>query len=266
MNFQKAVEFVRRNGDEVELTRLKYLLANDPPQQRVITQLFTGQQPDGGWSPLWARDYSSLDATCFRLAQAEQMGLSGSERAVKRAVHFLVQRQHPDGSWEEDQKVADLAPPWAKPGDLSARLYLTANCALWLALLGDFDKKASKAADYLEMHQDHSGHLPGFLHTHWLAGGLWYRLMRQTPAERAFEYLGMRINDLAASNLSWLITTFSAAGVPPDNSLVNTAASLLEQSQQDDGRWLSEDGPTQEVHATVEALRALGICGRFPKP
>jgi hypothetical protein len=216
--------------------------------------------------PLWARDYSSLDATCFRLAQAEQMGLSGSERAVKRAVHFLAQRQKPDGSWEEDKKVADLAPPWAKPGDLAARLYLTSNCALWLALLGDTDRRVSKAADYLVMHQDLSGHLPGFLHTHWLAGGLWYRLKRQEPAELAFEYLGMRMNDLAVSNLSWLITTLSVAGVPPDHSLVNTAASLLEQSQQEDGRWLSEDGPTQEVHATLEALRALGICGRFPKP
>jgi hypothetical protein len=266
MNLQKAVEFVQRNSDEVELARLKYILANEPPQQRVINQLLAGQQPDGGWSPFWARDYSSLDATCFRLAQAEQMGLSASESAVRRAVHFLTQRQHPDGSWEEDEKVADLAPPWAKPGDLSARLYLTANCALWLALLGDPDKKAIKAADYLVMHQDHSGHLLGFLHTHWLAGGLWFRLKRQEPTERAFEYLGMRMNDLAVSNLSWLITTLSVAGVLPDHSLVNTAASLLEQSQQEDGRWTSEDGPTQDVHATLEALRALGICGRFPKP
>ena len=123
MNLWKAVEFVRVAGNEVEQARLKYLLANERPTQKMVAQLFTGQRPDGGWSPFWVKDYSSLDATCFRLAQAEQMGLAESETAVMRAVDFLAQRQFPDGSWEEDKKVANYAPPWAKPGDLSARLF-----------------------------------------------------------------------------------------------------------------------------------------------
>lgn len=266
MNLEKAVEFVRRTGNAIEQARLKYLWANERPAPEVLTQFFTGQQPDGGWAPVWAQAYSSLDATCFRLAQAEQMGLTASEAAVRRALHFLAQGQSAEGSWEENQQIANVAPLWAKPGDLSAKLYLTANCGLWLALWGDPDTQAAKAAVYLQKHLAQEGQLPSFIHTHWLAGGLWYQLNWREPAERTLEYLSNRINTLATSNLAWLITTLRAAGVPPQQPLVNTAIALLAQSQQDDGRWPSEDGPSQDVHSTLEALRALWLCGRIMKP
>jgi hypothetical protein len=266
MNVEKAVEFVSSQGNAVELARLQFVLTNAQPSPEVVSQLFAGQRSDGGWSPFWAQDYSSLDATCFRLAQAEQLGLGASESAVRRAVHFLAQRQSNEGSWEEDQLVANLAPPWAKPGDLSAKLYLTANCGFWLALSGDFEDQANKAAGYLHAYQEQDGRLPGFLHTHWLSGGLWYRLKLHEPVERLFAYLHGRINDLASSHLSWLITTFIAAGVAPDHPLVDKAARLLEGGQQQDGRWASEDGPAQDLHATLEAMRALHICGKVIYP
>jgi hypothetical protein len=265
MNLERVVEFVSSKGNAVEQARLKYLLANERPSQEVVATLFAGQRPDGGWPPFWANDYTSLDATCFRLAQAEQLGIGKSETAIIRAVHFLAQRQSSDGTWEEDKRVADFAPPWATPGDLSAKLYLTANCGLWLALLGNTNNGISKAAAYLHAHLDQDGHLPSFLHTHWLAGGLWRKLNWQESSERVFEYLGTRINDLAASNLSWLITTACAAGVPTNHQFVDKAASLLQQSQRDDGCWSSEDGPSQDVHSTLEAIRALWLCGRVVK-
>jgi hypothetical protein len=51
-----------------------------------------------------------------------------------------------------------------------------------------------------------------------------------------------------------------AAGVPRDHPLLDRAAYVLEQKQQEDGRWQSEDGPSQDVHATLEALRSLMVC------
>ncbi len=261
MDFEQAIKFVESKGNEVEQARLSYFLAGESFPNEVIARLFARQQADGGWSPFWVDNYSSLDATCFRLAQAEQLGIAESEIAVRRAVNFLAQRQSYDGSWEEDEKITNSAPPWAKPGDLSAKLYLTANCGLWLALLGNPDNRAFKAAAYLQTHLGQDGYLPSFLHTHWLAGGLLYKLDWQIYS-RIFEYLSKRINDLAVSNLSWLITTLYAAGVPISHYLVVEAASLLEQSQQDDGHWESEDGSSQNVHSTLEAMRALWLCGR----
>jgi hypothetical protein len=261
MDIEKTVHFVKKNGNKVEQARLNYVLSNEPPSEEITTTLFAGQRLDGGWSPFWTKGYSSLDATCFRLAQAEQLGISQSEAAVMQAINFLVQRQSSDGSWEEDIRVADSAPPWAKPGDLSAKLYLTSNCGLWLALLGNPANKASQAAAYLETYIEQDGRLPSFLHTHWLAGGMFHKLERQASS-RVFEYLGSRLYDLAGSHLAWLITTMGAAGVPPKHFLLQTAASLLEQKQKNDGYWESEDGASQNVHATIEAIRALSLCER----
>lgn len=260
MNLGKAVDFVKQSGNEVELARLDYLLTGKRPSQEVVDKFFTGQRSDGGWAPFWAGDYSSVDATCFRLAQAEQLGIGKAEMAVERAVHFLAQRQTANGSWQEDEKVSDLAPPWAKPGDLTATLYLTANCALWLALLSNDRDKALGAAGYLYRHLDESGKLPGYLQTHWLAAALWQKLAWQEAAERVSAYLGGKLTDLAASDLSWLITTLCATGVEADHPLLEVAAALLEPAQQSDGRWASEDGPGQDVHVTLEALRALRLC------
>lgn len=153
-----------------------------------------------------------------------------------------------------------LTPPWAAPGDLTARLYLTANCGFWLTIMARPCAEAARAASLLETRLEDDGRLPTFLHAHWLAGGLWYRLGLTAPAERVFARLAARLDeDFPTSNLGWLVTTLRAAGVPAEHSLIGKAASLLAGRQEGDGRWPSEDGPGRDVHATLEALRALRL-------
>jgi len=142
-------------------------------------------------------------------------------------------------------------------------LYLTANCGFWLATLGGPGDAALQAANFLQNHLGDNGRLPSSLHTHWLAAGLWYGLNRRGPAEHVLGFLGRRLDDLSAGNLAWLILTLLGAGVPVGHALVASAASRLEREQALDGRWPSEDGPERDVHATLEALRALRLCGRF---
>ena len=180
MNEQAAITFVRSTGNSVEQARLQYVLDGSLPPPQIRVQLFAGQREDGGWSPFWAPDYSSLDATCFRLAQAEQLGISAADAAIQRALALLARRQRQDGSWEE--------------------------------------------------------------------------------AESAFSALAGRLADLLASSLAWLLSTLLLAGVLPDHPLLEEAAFRLEQQQEPDGRWSSEDGPAQDVHTTVEALRTLHLC------
>lgn len=120
--------------------------------------------------------------------------------------------------------MAGLAPPWALPGDLPAQLYVTANCRLWLAQFGSTADCARKVANFLRDHIEQDGHLPSFLHTHWFAGGLRTRLAQTEMAEQVFDYLTRRLNDLAESNLSWLIIMLRLAGVNSDHPLVDGAA------------------------------------------
>jgi hypothetical protein len=56
--------------------------------------------------------------------------------------------------------------------------------------------------------------------------------------------------------------TLCAAGLRNEHSLVVTAASLLESNQLADRRWPGEDGPSQDVHATLEVLWAVWFPGR----
>ena len=257
MNLEQAIQFIKSQGHEIEQARLTVILTNERPLPEVVARLFAGQQVDGGWSPFWAQDYSSLDATCFHLAQAEQLGIGGDQPEIQRAIRFLSGRQLQQGSWEEEARVAGSAPPWAKPGELSAMLYLTANCGLWLALLDGDQDRPVKAAAFLKMHLDNHGQLPGFMHTHWLAGGLWHKLGWQEPAKRVFGYLTQNLAKLAASELAWLLTTLRISGVRFDHPLAEDAVALLENLQHEDGHWPSADGQGYEVHTTLEAMRVL---------
>jgi hypothetical protein len=256
MNLQSALAYLYGRTNPAEQARLDYLLHNTPPAPAAVEQLLNGQRPDGGWSPFWAADYSSIDATCYRLAQADQMGLSPSQPALGRALAFLAYRQHADGSWQEEAAVADQAPPWAKPGNDAATLYLTANSGFWLAVLAG-SKDGPQAADYLQTYLDTEGRLPSFLHTHWLAAALWHNVGRHDTAECVLTYLSGQLAQLTPANLAWLILSLRRAGLPTDHPLLSAAATLLAQQQQPDGHWPADDGPAWDVHTTLEALRAL---------
>jgi hypothetical protein len=280
VDVQSAIAYVRQRATAVELAGLKYALRGEPATREAVKALFADQRGDGGFAPPWARDYSSPDATCFRLAQAEQIGVSGFETAVRRAVQFLIQGQLLDGSWKEDESVAAVAPVWAQPGNLAARLYLTANCGLWVAAfsgvgpnsLASADSSiparidsAVRAADYLKSYLQPDGRLPSFLHAHWLAAGLWHRLDYDDLSQQVLSYLATRLAGMSANNLTWLLTTLLGAGVPASNSLIMDASSMLERYQNPDGRWISDDGPEFDVHCTLEALRVLTLLGAVPR-
>lgn len=260
----QAAAFVRARGTASEQSRLRVMLAGGRPTTEEETVMLAGQRPDGGWAPFWAADYSAVDATCFRLAQAEQGGIPSEHDAIRRAALFLRARQQADGSWEEDRSVADAAPPWAAPDDLAARLYLTANSAYWLARLLPQDAAARRGGVALRASLDESGRLPTFLHAHWLAAGAWYRLGEHEPAERVLAALPSRLDETTpASSLSWLITCLRAVDVPVGHPTIARALSLLEISQRADGGWTSEDGPDADTNTTLDVLRALRLCGRL---
>ena len=200
-----------------------------------------------------------MDATCFHFAQAEQLGISAHEEALRSALAFLAHRQRDDGSWEEEERLAGQTPPWLTPGGLAARLYLTANCGFWLATFATSGVGVHRAARYVQQHFDKEDM---FLQTLWLAAGLWYRL-HWPEAHPAFSSLQRRVLQMSASNLAWLMSTLLLAGVSPHHPLIEQAASRLEQSQEADGRWPIDDGSVRDVHATLEAMRVLRLCGRF---
>jgi len=283
-DFDRAIAFVLAHGSDVERYALKnFAIGHNGPygpvpyDSKVERQWREGQRADGGWAPFWARDYSSLDATCYRLAQADLAWLLRF-KSFRSALEFLRSRQRRDGSWEEDELVRDLAPPWAKPGDLAARLYLTANCGWWLInarVYGfpEYETEAMKAGAYLEQYQAEDGSLSSFLQTHWLAAALWIRrnwdgsffpVSPNLPesAKHALDYLATQINDeTPAGALSWMLTTLAAVNVPLEHPVIAKALTMLSEQQRPDGGWTSEDGPERDAWVTTQAVSVLIQCG-----
>lgn len=71
-----AVAFVRNHGTPAELARLNVMLGNQDGVLDGVRELTRMQRPDSGWAPFWTSNASSVDATCYRLAYCEQLGLS----------------------------------------------------------------------------------------------------------------------------------------------------------------------------------------------
>src|SRR5260221_4960694 len=174
MNSSTAALYIEQHGDPAQRARLRYIYSAKAPADDSIRLALAGQRADGGWQSAWAPDYSAIDATCNRLAQAEQLGLGAAEPAILRGLHFLAQRQQADGAWEEEPDQSSMAPAWALPGSREARLYLTANSSYWLAPLGPASlgrlrESARRAARYLLLYLSGRDRLPSFLQANWLA-------------------------------------------------------------------------------------------------
>ena len=266
MNSSQAALFVEQRGDPAQRARLRYIYSGQLPTAEAVRLGLAGQRADGGWQSSWAPDYSSIDATCNRMAQAEQLGLGIDEPALMRALHFLVQRQQADAAWEEAPDLSSMAPPWAVPGSREARLYLTANSGYWLARLsppsmGSLRESAGRAASYLRLYLGGRDRLPSFLQADWLAAGLWQCLGQADLANRIYAFLESRVPEMPPSGLAWLIIALRGVGVESGHSLVAAAGARLATLQADDGHWPGEDSPSRDVDATLDALYALRLVG-----
>lgn len=260
-DLQPAIDFVLRSGTPVEKAQLRYRLNAEPMPDDVREQFARSQRGDGGWAPFWQPDYSSLDATCYQLAQLEQLGAGMRSLMVIDAVRFLAERQALDGSWAEDQAVADDAPVWAKPGDPAAGLYVTANCAFWMAVTGLVPSAAHDAATYLSFHLNEDGALPSFPHAHWLAAAVWRHQGMDDEGGKSLANLRQRVPELSAGNLAWMILALRQGGVPAGDDVVVSAVERLIELRPPDGPWPADEGSDNAAHATVEAIRALQLCG-----
>ena len=259
-----AIGYVVARGDAVDRARLSFVRSGLTPAIEILQHVEMGQTPDGGWPALWGEDVASVDATCFRLGELDELG--GLNRAsAARALAWLTRRQRLDGFWEEDHSLAATAPPWARPGDPEARFYLTVNAAFWLAVAASesADGEAGpppaleRAARVISESMDENGTWPGFLVSGWLAGAVLHRTEWFYEAARIFGILTDRVNAMSAGDAAWMTAALLRAGVSAEDNLIGAARVRLSDTQRPDGSWPSDDAPALDVHTTLTALRAI---------
>jgi hypothetical protein len=265
VDFDAAVGFVVARGDAVERARLSFLRTGAQPSAEVFDHAERGQTEVGGWPAHWANDVASVDATCFHLAELDELG--GLYRpAAQRALTWLAARQRLDGNWEEDATLAAVAPPWAMPGDPEARFYVTANAAFWLAAASDpslpvaegrFALVLSRAARAILEVVGDDGAWPGFLVSGWLAAAVLHRTEWFYEAARMFVILAERVGTMSAADAASLSTALRRVGVSAEDSLLVAARRRLSETQRSDGAWPSDDTASFDVATTLTAMRSL---------
>jgi hypothetical protein len=83
-----AAVFVEENGDALDCARLRALLRGGSPPPEVVAELEAAQRSDGGFPSTWAPRTSSLEATCFRLAELDDLPHDAVRPIVERALGF----------------------------------------------------------------------------------------------------------------------------------------------------------------------------------
>jgi hypothetical protein len=270
VDLEAAIGFVVAHGDDVDRARLAYLRTGATPEQKLLELAEAGQIEGAGWPGRKGGNVASIDATCFRFAELDDLGALGRP-AARHALDWLVATQRPDGTWEEDEALAGDAPSWARPGHEAARLYLTANAAFWLSAAGLVARPAgpldtrvggayagviagAAAAIVGSLRED--GSWPSFLVTGWLGAAVLFGQGRFLEAARMRMVLAERLPDMSPADLAWLACALRRLDLGADESLLVAARRRLAETQRTDGSWPSDDGDAFTVHTTLTAIRA----------
>jgi hypothetical protein len=264
VDIDAAIGYVVAHGDPVERARLSYLRAGQPPPEEVVDRIASGQMADGGWPASAEGGVPSIDATCFRLNELDDLGgLRGP--VVERALHWLAAAQRGDGTWQEHETLAEQAPPWAMPGDPEATLYLTSVAGFWLtsaaveadpyqtrSLYGDV---LGRAAAWVVSQLRPDGTWPSFLAAGWHAAGLLNQQQYFYESARVQLVLGERLPDMSPADVASMAAVLRRVNLG-DDWLLRNARKRLSETQRSDGGWDSNEGPLFDVNTTLTALRA----------
>lgn len=270
VDLDAAIGFVVAHGDEVDRARLAHLRTGAAPDTALVEVVEAGQLPDAGWPGWEGAQVSSIDATCFRFAELDDLGALGRP-ACRQAMDWLAVTQRADGTWEEDAALADSAPPWAAPGDPEARLYLTANAAFWLSaggltaraggprdarVGGAYAGVIASAAQAIADSLAEDGSWPSYLVTGWLGAAVLFGQGASAGSARMRAVLARRLDDISPAGVAWLACAMRRLGVPVDDHLLGAAYRRLAATQQSDGGWPTDDADAFEVHTALAAIRA----------
>jgi hypothetical protein len=81
VDLEAAVGFVMMHGDQLDRARLAYLRTGSTPEPDLLDLAEAGQVPGAGWPGRQGGGTASIDATCFRFAELDDLGGLGRPAA-----------------------------------------------------------------------------------------------------------------------------------------------------------------------------------------
>ena len=274
VDIDAAVGYVVAHGDPVERARLSFLRTGTAPPAAALERIEIEQTSAGGWPAAGDGWVPSVDATCFRLAELDDLGgLHGP--TVERALAWLASVQRPDGTWQEDEALAAEAPPWAMPGDPEATLYLTAVAGFWLTVAeveahprheepAHYAAVLQAAARFVVGRLRPDGTWPSFLAAGWHAAGLLHEQQFFYESAQVQLVLGDRLRGMSPADVANMAAALRRVNLG-DDWLLQSARKRLSETQRTDGGWDSDEGPLFDVNTTLIAIRACRTWSTAPR-
>ena len=254
VDLDAAIGYVVAHGDAVDRARLAWLRTGQSHRQMCWRRPRSASRPTAAGRRCWGADVASVDATCFRLAELDDLGAHRPARGPP-GPGWLGRSQRPDGMWEEDASLAGIAPPWAQPGDDEAKLYLTTNAAYWLVVGGPNNgddqhaTRVARAAEAFRASLRPDGSWPSFLVTGWLGCAVLYHLGWFYESAQIQVALADRVPQMTAADTASLYSALRRVGMSPEDWLLSAARKRLNETQRSDGGWESDDGAAvQRAH------------------
>jgi hypothetical protein len=268
MDVTESISFVEANGTDLEVARLRCILYGTAPEPKVLQPFLALQRADGGFPFRFEPgNPTALNTTQVALLWLDELGLLDSP-AAQRSFEVLLRTQREDGGWDEEAAISEYdPPPWAIPGEPSARVYLTAQSAFWLAAVGYRSQPGfPRALDFLLDHQEESGKVQGFPHNTWIATSVF--LMAGAPyaetARKGLEVLAAKpFSEWVDSQIAWALDCLGRAGLSRNNPFVEAGLAELIRRRSVEGKWRSEDGEGRTVGSIIEALKVLKCYDRL---
>jgi hypothetical protein len=262
INFDEAVSYVLQNGNIIEKARMNCILWDKSPSHDVLEELKSYQHPNGGFT-YWVKEISNLCDTAYVLQWLEDLKIFRGPIA-EPACKFILDRQLPDGGWDEVKEILAYNPPeWMIPGRIETRVWLTAFCAHVLIQFGYAEAEGTYCpTDFLLANCDKKGRLVGYFRATWISLPMLAFYPGEDPKSfhRAIQIVNKNSSpDREGSYLAWLLRCLQDAGLDVNHFLVARFLKELVRKQKENGSWEPEEGEGEKlaVNATIMALRVL---------
>jgi prenyltransferase beta subunit len=263
LDVQKAINFIKENGTELEKYRLNYLLGKERDNETPLRYLRGLQNDDGGFPYENEKGKAScISKTSVNLSLMIELGLAESD-VCRKTVEYLLEVQGRDGSWDENEEIKQYNPPfWDMPEDPKTKMWLTADMCNYLTQLSQRESEAVKrATEFLLKNRDTEGKFAGFMHSTWISVAVFGQLTGSgsdivKKALKVIERNISRIED-GATDFIWCLECFYVAGISKDASIVKKLINRTIELQKKNGAWTSADGEKYSVSTTIGALRVL---------
>ncbi|MBN1786431.1 MAG: hypothetical protein JW825_05565 [Candidatus Methanofastidiosa archaeon] len=259
-DMDKALSYVMEHGSVMETYKLEFLLELGRDDKIPLEFFKRYQNDDGGFCfELKEGNPSSMGTTLSVLPWYSLLDVTYTG-SFKRCVDFFLVSQSPDGSWDENLAIKDMAPQgMLVPEMLSTKLFLTSKISDELLYYDVNEYLVKKAILYMEQFMHKDGSFEGFPITNWLMFSIYSRIGDTKKADSIAPLLKSSMEKDAKSIIMYLDCIWRAKR---ENMLAEELLDALEDMQDKEGNWRTADGKKYYPNVTVDAIRVLRAWGR----